>query len=559
MDTFQLFSNAHGSPAKPRAPRHTTMWAFIVAASLASPALMAANGDLDPSFSGGAFDIPIGSNVDFARSLTFQDDGRVLMGGLNGTGASDANWALLRRNTNGTLDSSFGGGTGQVITHVGGRIGNSFDSSISGVVVQSDGKILGVGFGLDKTNAYYNFHLKRWNTDGTPDATFGSYGNGGVTTFISTTSAEALGVALQQDRKLVVAGFQYGATGSDPAQPIVARYLPDGRLDSSFGTGGIFRLPGAVPAANMGPAFCVTIQPDGKIVFGSWAEGDTANRYPELLRLNTNGTLDGSFGTGGIATIPLHSTLFDAVAIQPDGKIVAAGEGSVVRFDNHGGIDTSFNGQGWIDVNMSAIFGMVLLPTGQIVVSGVDANDNTKLGVARITVGGVLDTSFTNGKGQSGFVETASPGGGYVEIRAVQLQPDGRFIISGRDTNHFVVARYLGDALDLLPRTEAFTSATGVPLSTVQVSNVITISGLTTGAWVPIQVFGGSYSINGDPFTSTMGYVHDGDQVMVDHTSAATHGTSVTTTLRVGGLSAPNSPWILHGSKVIATFTSTTK
>jgi len=549
MRSFQVF---YGSSAKRRASRRQITLVFLAAALLASPALMAANGNLDTSFNGGVFDLPIGDRI---LSLTLQDDGRVLLAGqFSYTTDPSTEWMLARRNTDGTPDASFGVGTGQVAIPVGGDRPSGRDSGIAGVVVQSDGKILGVGWGLDRTGTIYDVHLIRWNPDGSLDT---SYGKTGKLTTSLGTSGQATAVALQQDGKAVVTAYQVGASPSDPTQPVVLRYTKSGGLDASFGTAGVFRLPGSVPAAEFGVTSSATIQPDGKILVGM---GSEQNNHPEIMRLTATGQLDSTFGSGGIVALNVGSSAASGITVQPDGKILLSswlvgGPGKVFRLLASGALDTSFNGQGWIDlVVFQTIENLALAPTGQVLVVGFTGGGG--LWMARLTSNGQLDASFTNGT-RSGMLETDSPdqGNPAVVLQGVNLQPDGRFVVAGGPT----AARFQGDALDLLPKTAAFTSATGVPLSTVQVSNVITISGLTTGAWVPIQVFGGSYSINGDPFTSMMGYVHDGDQVMVDHTSAATHGTSVTTTLRVGGLSAPNSPWILRGSKVIATFTSTTQ
>jgi len=545
---------------------------LALTALFVSPALMAANGDLDTTFNGGAFDIHVGTN-DGANCVIVQQDGRVLLGGFSvpSTNPYEGYWALVRRNSNGTLDSTFGSGSGQVVIPVGGFTGTRpVNGSIDSQVVQSDGKILAAGYGFDPTGTYHIWQLIRFNADGTLDASFGSGGKVSTPTSLSLSDDRPGAIALQHDGKPVVAGFE--VSGANPNQkPVVARYTTAGVLDPTFATGGIFHLPSSF----LGTARPVTIQPDGKILVGitglGFGSGGNTIYLPQVMRLTSDGVLDSKFGAQGLATLnSAGDDLVGQVAVQPDGKIVVAGDNShntqgiVWRLNSNGALDTSFNGQGWLSVAMP-VSAMALLPTGQVLVSGTDTTvPIQKLEVARVTAGGLLDTSFTNTAGQSGIVESAAPGVGLMEIDSMALAPDGRFVISGYDSDsdssrHFMVARYQGDALRVRPKDFTFTSVTGVPVSTVQVSNVIRITSLTSGASVPIQVSGGSYSINGDPFVRRLGYVKNGDQVMVEHTSAATSGTAVTTTLKVGGLNAPNSPWIQHGGKVVATFTSTTQ
>ena len=109
------------------------------------------------------------------------------------------------------------------------------------------------------------------------------------------------------------------------------------------------------------------------------------------------------------------------------------------------------------------------------------------------------------------------------------------------------------------PTGFAFSNVTGVPVSTVQVSDAVEVQGLTSGAYVPVVVgAGGKYSINGDPFTTKLGYVTNGDMVMVEQTSASTPSTKVTTVLKIGGLNSSISPWLIC-NPVTATFSSTTE
>src|SRR5437879_6580226 len=154
------------------------------------------------------------------------------------------------------------------------------------------------------------------------DPTFGTAGM--VTTDINLSTDIAQAVAVQADGKLVVVGQTYKHNDFSGEDFVVTRYNTDGTLDNSFGSGGRVRtdFPGlaAVPSS-------VVLQPNGKIVVagGAFPQFTFAGNF-EVVRYNRNGSLDTSFGNGGIVTttFPEGSYAFD-VALQPDGNIVAAG------------------------------------------------------------------------------------------------------------------------------------------------------------------------------------------------------------------------------------------
>src|ERR1041385_6325307 len=154
------------------------------------------------------------------------------------------------------------------------------------------------------------------------DPTFGT--GGMLMTDINRSTAIGNAVAIQADGKLVVVGTAYRQNDFSDEDFVVTRYNTDGTLDNTFGRGGKVRtdFPGlaAVPSA-------VVIQTDGKIVVagGAFSQFTFAGNF-EVVRYKPNGSLDRSFGNGGIVTttFPEGSYAFD-VALQPDGKIIAAG------------------------------------------------------------------------------------------------------------------------------------------------------------------------------------------------------------------------------------------
>src|SRR5438132_696290 len=243
--------------------------------------------------------------------------------------------------------------------------------------------------------------------DGDLDPTFGT--GGMVMTDLNRSTDLANAVAIQSDGKLVVVGQTYKNNDYSDEDFAVTRYNTDGTLDNTFGRGGKVRtdFPGlaAVPSA-------VVIQPDGKIVVagGAFPQFTFAGNF-EVVRYNPNGSLDRSFGNGGIVTttFPEGSYAFD-VALQPDGKIVAAG----TVFGDH---------------NFDRAQSAALQSDGKIVAAGFAISQNglsENFAVARYTANGVLDTTFSrDGITQIDFGNCCQ------SAYQVLLQSDGKIITVG--------------------------------------------------------------------------------------------------------------------------------
>src|SRR5437773_151193 len=220
----------------------------------------------------------------------------------------------------GDLDPTFGTG-GMVMTD----LSRSTDIA-NAVAVQSDGKLVVVGQTY-QNNDYSDedFAVARYNTDGTLDRTFGARGK--VRTDFPGMAAVPSSVVIQPDGKIVVAGgaFPLFTFAGDFK---VVRYNPNGSLDTSFGSGGIVTT--FFPQGSY--AFAVALQPDGKIIaagthFVDFNPGDMSDTDFALARYNPDGSLDSTFGNGGTVTTDFFGTEDDvfSVLIQPDGKIVAGG------------------------------------------------------------------------------------------------------------------------------------------------------------------------------------------------------------------------------------------
>ena len=212
----------------------------------------------------------------------------------------------MRYNSNGTLDTGFGNG-GKVTNLIGGYSGYG-----ASVALQGDGKIVVAG------SSGTAFALARYNSDGTLDTGFGS--GGSVTTSIGIV-AIGKSLTLQSDGKIVLAGqaivIGYGWNFA------LVRYNSNGTLDTSFGSGGKVTTPFG-NGSDVGNS--VVLQLDGRIVVAGWSSNGSNDDFA-LVRYNTNGTLDTSFGSGGMVTTPIGggSDVGISVALQGDGRIVVAG------------------------------------------------------------------------------------------------------------------------------------------------------------------------------------------------------------------------------------------
>ena len=355
------------------------------------------DGSLDTSFAnGGTLILPAGSGVNsYAYGVAIQPDGKMLVSGTADTTSSGSTWTIVRLNSNGTLDTTFGG-TGEVFTSfmANGTPGPGYAYSIA---TQADGTIVVSGdaevsstttksHGVVTTTNTYAAAVACYNADGSLDTTFG---NGGKVTNTNLTvtgnsTSYAQSMLIDTSGRIDVAGQ---ATINGVAKMAVERYLPNGTLDSTFGTGGI--ASDLVPGSSSGAAYSIGLQSTGKIVVSGYSPLANYTNPPPLsiIRFNTNGSLDGTFGVSGVYT-DSRLTTTPTLIIQPaDDKILAVArplpngipsyQFALTRVLADGSsVDTSFgtNGIGWSAFTYAGSAprpnDLALAPGGDIVVTG---------------------------------------------------------------------------------------------------------------------------------------------------------------------------------------------
>jgi uncharacterized delta-60 repeat protein len=303
------------------------------------------NGSLDFSFGSlGKVITDFGNEEENGKAILIQNDGKILVTGTTNYGAPTNNdFILVRYHSNGVLDNGFGVG-GKVVTD----FNNSSDMSQS-IALQIDGKIVLAGYTGSSTS---DFALVRYNNDGSLDNTFGSAGK--VTTDFAGDNDFGNSMAIQSDGKIVVGGYTFVGVNEAFA---VARYTSNGILDSSFGNGGKVSTPLGFPAEF---GYSLAIQADGKIILA----GDIYIGHYDfgLVRYNSDGSLDSAFGNNGKAATAIES--YDdkgySVAIQGDGKIVVAGysnngtnnDFALVRYFGNGSLDSTFGSGGIVTIDL---------------------------------------------------------------------------------------------------------------------------------------------------------------------------------------------------------------
>jgi uncharacterized delta-60 repeat protein len=392
----------------------------------------APGGRLDPTFSGdGKLTDWLSRGDEWARGIANQEDGKIVVAGYD---SQNSDFLVVRYNSDGSLDPTFGDG-GKVLTDV-----NSSGDMAEALAIQPDGRIVVAGSSYVPGDSFSSFAVVRYNTDGTLDTSFGSGGKV-ATNFGQDSSCGARSVAVQSDGKVVAAGRCLGSQSSGAA---LARYNSDGTLDLSFGTNG--RVITTFGVGGFGVINSVALQGDGRIVAAGSSAAYLGSSGSTVFRYNYDGSPDTSFDGDGIAV----TTGFDsngvsagrAVAIQGDGKIVSVGMAILItgrrafafaRFNSNGSLDTkiAININGWDEANSLAI-----QPDGKIVAAGSSSFPFPPYGpfscaVVRLNANFSRDFTF----GSNGVALTLN-GPGENGANSVAIQPDGKIVAAGGTGDH---------------------------------------------------------------------------------------------------------------------------
>jgi uncharacterized delta-60 repeat protein len=392
---------------------------------------------LDPTFdTDGKVSTPIVPESSSIYDIALQSDGKIVAVGYALAGVN-YDLAIARYNSDGSLDLSFNS-IGYDLINFGYN-----DDVAYAVAIQSNGKIVVAGKASNASND--DFVLLRYNTDGTLDLTFDT--DGIVYTTFGTSYEMAYDVAIQADGKIIAAGAGFPDTTYHFA---MARYKTDGSLDASFGTGGKV----TTLLNNSAEAKSICIQADGKIVLaGKTLQPDFSNAFA-VARYNTNGSLDTSFSSDGKVTsdISTYSNEGLDAAIQSDGKIVVVGsatltgpiQSALVRYNTNGTLDNSFDSDGIVTTafgtNWDEARSVVIQGDGKILTGGLASLPTAKFAVARYNTDGSLDNTFdTDGKLTTAFGSIGS-------FWSIVLQPDGKILgggYSGSGTDYdYAMIRY---------------------------------------------------------------------------------------------------------------------
>ncbi|MBE7497840.1 MAG: hypothetical protein HS117_23085 [Verrucomicrobiaceae bacterium] len=439
------------------------------------------SGKLDSSFGGtsGKVTTSINSGSEVIHDIAIAADGKVVAVGHGQNGAT-RDFTVARYLRNGFLDVTFGT-NGKVQTPIG-----SGDDDAEAVAIDSVGRIVVAGHALMPGNGW-DFAVVRYNADGTLDTGFGSAGK--VTTKIgdSTSDDYARSIVIAPDGKILVAGEALNKEKTNYKFQIV-RYNSNGTLDTSFGTDS--QRPG-VATASFGSGYelprKIILEPGAspKIIVAGHKSGNGGHDIA-LARFNYNGTLDTSFELDGMVSVDIggRDDVIQSVIRQSDGRIVVGGHASSggnysflqVGFNTSGNLDNSFDTDAVVLVpggSGGALgFAMAVQPDNKIVMAGASISSSEDFGLFRVQANGALDSGF----GSAGQVVTPI-GGSNDRAYACVIQPDGKIIAAGHAWNgsndDFALVRYMGNT----PVVTA-TAATNLGKFSAQINGAVTPNGI---------------------------------------------------------------------------------
>jgi uncharacterized delta-60 repeat protein len=419
----------------------------LLIGSLCFVPAVAADGMLDPSFGRGGlvrthFDEWGPVAVDAALSVVVMGDGRAVAAGYTSPNLGSTHMTAARYLASGSLDTTFDGDGRVTVVFPFPPPAFDYYAAAQAVLVQPDGKVVLVGTAADFEGAF--FALARLNADGSLDSSFGT--DGTVLTNIGSSPNATAGLLLPDGRIVAVGhvGFPYSIAA--------ARYNADGSLDPTFGGDGKVTIaPGSFKAES------AVLQPDGKLVIAGTSPPGFPSGNFALARLLPDGTLDMSFGGDGVVSVDFGAIeMGRSVILLPDGRLVVAGSRTLMATPNSpvdialarylpdGSVDTTFGNGGVVLASMSPVeyaTQVVRLPNGKLLAAGSIFRKKGDFLLARFLPDGVLDTTF----GNKGFLRTDF-GASWDECQAAVLAGTDLVLTAGSTgefPSDFALARYI--------------------------------------------------------------------------------------------------------------------
>lgn len=414
-------------------------------------------GTLDPTFgNGGKVSTSISSGQDKAYGVALQTDGKIIVAGHSTSSITGKDFAVVRYNSNGTLDNTFGN-NGIVTTDI--QTGS--DDVAYSIALQSDGKIIMAGYSDNGSNK--DAALVRYKTTGIIDSTFGN--NGIVLTdFDSSKQDEIKVVKIHQLTGNIIVGGS-AIISSSVSKPVVARYLSNGTLDNSFDGNGIRLL--WITSLDYQYLYSIedlTVQANGKISAAGWRDfpGLQWDSDDWACRINSDGTMDNTFSGDGVnvfnGNFNGHDRAFSMI-LKPNNNIIIAGGSyvSTLKYDftiaeiNTNGVATSLaNSADWGNLLDDIAYGLFEDNNGKFVLGGSSgSNTNKTFALARFNANATLDTTF----GTGGKITTTFGSNALNECFDIVVQNDNKIVAVGYSGGDFAIARYIGTAI---PKLDSF-------------------------------------------------------------------------------------------------------
>ncbi|MGB5347331.1 MAG: Calx-beta domain-containing protein [Woeseia sp.] len=469
-----------------------------VTTSLMSPLAMSAQGDLDPGFGDVGRLGPILNGP--AWSLKAQDDGSILLAGgryafpsyyyYNFAVASNF---VRRVSDTGLIDAGFMAAT-------------IADTQVLDIVRQPDGQVVAVGRRIGTAAGTSMLIVFRLQPSGSLDPTFGKAGLFELSSVDYGDLHAGTSIVLDAAGRIVVAGSR------DDTSLIVLRLLPNGSLDGSFGTSGVFTGPAARDFSSDSSAGAHT----NILRTASGGYRVTASNMAgcHVVALTDAGALDNTFGTSGISKVGTAlgpSTFCNSMVAQADGRLLVAGKaaglGFAARLLANGQPDPGFAANA-VSSAMSDATAVAVGQNNSIIVAGVSVSGET---IMRLQANGELDALF--GNAGSTLIDLASEAPTSAVVHDIHVAADGSVVAAGGDSysNQAFVVRLLGAGGGDSPGVLGIAARTAVP--TAEGNNEVVVNVRRTGgaagtvsvAYQTIAFGGPGSAVNGQDYSNVSG------------------------------------------------------